>query len=186
MVEVQVENIVVSYTISSSLDLPKLAEILPDATYNPDEIPVIVLKFSKPRSMVTLFSTGNVVMTGCRSMEAVYEVMKMVSDRLYIVGVQCDKTPEIKVKNVTTSTDLKQSLKLRHLAKSLQTGEYTPNVFPGLIYKGNNPNTVILLFDSGKIVCNGNNLEEVTVALNNIMEKLLSFGIKKEENVCQK
>jgi transcription initiation factor TFIID TATA-box-binding protein len=186
MVEVQVENIVVSFTILSSLDLPKLAEILPDATYNPDEVPVIVLYFSKPRSMVTLSSTGNVVMTGLKSMDEVHDVVKMVTDRLDVVGIQCDKTPEIMVKNVTVSTDLKQSLKLRHLAKFLETIEYNPRIFPGLVYKGDDQNTVILLFDSGKIVCNGIRLKDVTIALDNILNKLLSFGIKKEENVCQK
>ena len=186
MVEAQVENIVVSFTISSSLDLPKLAEILPDATYNPDEVLAIVLQFSKPRSMATLFSTGNVVVTGPRSMDEVHDVVKMVTDRLDVVGVQVDETPEIKVMNVTVSTDLQQSLKLRRLAKSLQTAEYSPKVFPGLVYKGDDPNTVILLFDSGKIVCNGIRLEDVTVALDKMLEKLLSFGIKKEENVCQK
>ena len=186
MVEVQVENIVVSFTISSSLDLPKLAEILPDATYNPDEVAAIVLHFSKPRSIATLFSTGNVVVTGPRSMDEVHDVVKMVTDRLDVVGVQLDETPEIKVMNVTVSTDLHQSLKLRRLAKSLQTVEYNRKVFPGLVYKGDDPNTVILLFDSGKIVCNGIRLEDVTVALDKMLEKLLSFGIKKEETVCPK
>jgi len=186
MVEVKVENIVVSFTISSSLDLPKLAEILPDTTYNPDEVPVILLQLSKPCSMITLFSTGNVMMTGLKSMDEVRDVVKMVTDRLDVAGVQIDKTPEIRVQNITVSTDLQQPLKLRHLAKSLETVEYTPKVFPGLVYKGDDPNTVILLFDSGKIVCNGIKLEEITVALDKILEKLLSFGIKKEENVCQK
>ena len=186
MVEVQVENIVVSFTISSSLDLPKLAKILPDATYNPDKVPAIVLQFSKPRSMATLCSNGNVVVTGLRSMEEVHDVVKMITDRLNVFDVQIDKAPEISIQNVTMSTDLQQSLKLRRLAHSLQTVEYTPKVFPGLVYKGDDPNTVILLFDSGKIVCNGTTLEEVTVALDKMLEKLLLFGIKKEENVCQK
>ena len=97
MVEVQVENIVVSFTISSSLDLSELAGILPDATYNPDEVPAIVLQFSKPRSMATLFSTGNVVVTGPKSMDEVHEVVKMVTDRLNVVGVPLEETPEIKV-----------------------------------------------------------------------------------------
>jgi transcription initiation factor TFIID TATA-box-binding protein len=186
MVEVKVENIVVSFTVSASLDLPKLAEILPDTTYNPTEIPVLLLHLSKPHSMATLFSNGNVVVTGPRSMDEVHDVVKMVTDRLYVVGVPIDKKFEIRVQNISVSTDLQQSLNLRRLAKSLEDVEYTPKIFPGLIYKGNDPNTVILLFDSGKIVCNGINLEEVTVALDKILEKLLSFGIKKEENVCQK
>jgi transcription initiation factor TFIID TATA-box-binding protein len=186
MVEVSVENIVVSFTISSSLDLSELAEILPDATYNPDEIPAVVLKFSKPHSMATLFSTGNVVVTGPKSMDEVHEVVKMVTDRLNVVGVMLEKTPEIKVMNMTVSTDLHQSLKLRRLMKSLQTVEYNRKVFPGLIYKGDDPNTVILLFDSGKIVCNGIRLEDITIALDKMLEKLSSFGIEKEENIRQK
>ena len=186
MVEAQVENIVVSFTISSSLNLSELAGILPDATYNPGEVPAIVLHFSKPHSMATLFSTGNVVVTGPRSMDEVHDIVKMVTDRLNVVGVQLDETPEIKVMNVTVSTDLHQKVKLRSLAKSLQIADYAPRVFPGLIYKGDDQNTVILLFDSGKIVCNGIRLEVVTVALDKMLEKLLSFGIKKEENVCQK
>ncbi len=186
MVEVKVENIVVSFTVSSSLDLPKLAEILPCTTYKPDEVPVLILHLSKPRSMASLFSNGNVVVTGPRSMDEVHGVVKMITDRLDVVGAQIEKKPEIKVQNISVSTDLEHSLNLRRLAKSLETVEYTPKIFPGLVYKGDDPNTVILLFGSGKIVCNGINLEEVTVALDKILEKLLSFGIKKEEDVCQK
>ena len=186
MVEAKVENIVVTFTISSSLDLPKLAEIIIDASYNPNEVPVLILHLSKPRSMATLFSDGNVVITGPKSMEEVHEVVKMITDRLNIADVTFDKAPEIKVMNITMSSDLEQSLKLRRIANFLQTVEYNPKIFPGLIYKGDDPNTVILLFDSGKIVCNGIKLEEVNVALDKILEKLLSFGIKKEENVCRK
>jgi len=186
MAEVKVENIVVSFTVSALLDLPKLAEILPDTKYNPDEVPVLILKLFKPRSMATLFSNGNVLVTGPRSMDEVHDVVKMVTDRLYIIGVQINKTPEIRVQNISASTDLQQSLNLRRLSKSLEPVEYAPKIFPGLVYKGNDPNTVILLFGSGKIVCNGSNLEEVTVALDKILEKLLSFGIIKEEDVCPK
>jgi transcription initiation factor TFIID TATA-box-binding protein len=186
MAEVQVENIVVSFAVSSCLDLPKLAEILPDAQYNSEEVPAIVLQFPHPRSMVVLSSTGQVTVTGPKSMQEVDEVVKMVIDRLCVVGVELQGTPEVVVQNVTASTDLRQKIKLRSLAKSLQIEDYAPWVFPGLVCKGDDPNTVILLFDSGKIVCNGLTLEDVTGALEKMLEKLLSFGIKMEENVCQK
>ncbi len=186
MTDVQVENIIVSFPIASSLDLSKLAEILPDTKYNPDEVPALVIQFIKPRSMVTLFSTGKVVVTGPKSMEDVQAVVKMVADRLTVVGVPVETTPEITVQNVTGSTDLHRPLELRNLSKLLQPVDYNPKVFPGLVYKADDPNTVILLFDSGKIICNSPTQEAVTVALDKIIEKLLSFGIKKEENVCWK
>lgn len=186
MAEVQVENIVFSFSVSCLLDLPKLAEILPDAQYNPDDVPAIVLQFPHPRSMATLSSDGTVVVTGPKSIDEVHDVVKMVLDRLNVVGIDVQETPEVAIQNVTVSTDLHQDLKLRNLAKSFQIDDFDPRDFPGLVYIGEDPNTVILLFDSGKIVCNGVRLEDVTIALEKILEKLLSFGIEKEENVCPK
>jgi transcription initiation factor TFIID TATA-box-binding protein len=186
MNEVQVENIIVSFSVSCNLDLSQLAEDLPDAQYHPDDAPAVILQFSHPRSMAALSSTGTVMVTGPKNMEEAHNVVSMILDRLKIVGVEPRGTPEICVQNVTVSTDLHQELKLRSLAKSLQISDFSPRVFPGLVYTGEDPNTVILLFDSGKMVCNGKSLQEATVAVKNMVEKLVSFGIKMEENVCPK
>jgi len=186
MTEAQVENIVVSCSVSSSLDLPQLSGIIPDAQYNPTEVPALILQFSAPRSMAVLSSTGTVIISGPRSMDQVEEVVNMVMDRLSVAGVELYDEPEIVMQNVTVSTDLCQNVKLRSLAKSLQNSEYQPRVFPGLVYKGDDPNTVILLFASGKMVCNSLSLDTATVALDKMREKLLSFGIKMEEEACQK
>ena len=110
-------------------------------------------------------------------MDEVNEIIKMVSDRLTVLGVQPNGSPSVTVQNVTASSNLQRHLDLKRLAKSLQHAEYDPAVFPGVVYKGEDPNTVILLFDSGKIVCNAATLESVTVALNNMKEKLLTFGM---------
>jgi transcription initiation factor TFIID TATA-box-binding protein len=186
MTKVQVENIIVSFSVSSSLDLSKLAEILPEARYNPDEAPAVILQFPHPHSMAALSSSGVVIVTGPKSLEEAQEVVTMVLDRLNVVGVECDESSELSVQNVTVSMDIHQELKLKSLAKYLQVSEFSPRVFPGLVYKGDDPNTVILLFDSGKMVCNGKSVEKATVAVEKMLEKLVSFGIKMEENVCQK
>jgi transcription initiation factor TFIID TATA-box-binding protein len=186
MTDVQVENMVVSFSIGMPLDLPHLAGILPDAKYKPDDVPALVLEFGKPRSIATLLSTGTVVVTGPRSMDEVHEVQHLILDRLRMAGVQPQGTPEVSVQNVAASTDLCCALDLRFLVKSLQHAQYDKKMFPGVVYAGEDPNTVILLFDSGKIICNAQNLETVTVALEKMVEKLLSFGIRKEEKTCQK
>ncbi len=186
MTEIQVENIIMSFSVSSTLDLPKLAEILPDSQYHPEDAPAIILQFTHPHSMAALSSSGEVVMTGLKNFDEADDVVKMIQDRLEVVGVEYVESPELVVQNVTISTDLHQKLKLRDLAKSLQHSEYSPRKFPGLVYKGNDPNTVILLFDSGKMVCNGITIEEATVAVEKMIKKLVSIGIKMEEKVCQK
>jgi transcription initiation factor TFIID TATA-box-binding protein len=186
MTDVCVENIIVSFSLATTLDLQKLSGVLTDATFNPDDIPALVVQFQKPKSVVTLFSTGNVMVTGPKTMDEVQEVVKMISDRLSVADVQLQSNPEVHVQNITASTDLGHAVELRRLKKSLKTVEYNPKKFPGLMYTGENPNTVILVFDSGKIVCNGPRLEEVTAAIDSLMNKLVSFGIRKEEHVCQK
>ncbi len=186
MTQVQVENIIVSFSSASALDLPKLAEILPDARYDQCEAPALILQFPHPHSMAALSASGAVMVTGPKTMEEVHEVVKMVQDRLNVAGVEVVWSPEVLVQNVTISMDLHQEIKLRSLAKFLQVPEFSPRVFPGVVYKGEDPNTVILLFDSGKMVCNGKSVEEATVALKKMLEKLVSFGIKMEENVCPK
>lgn len=186
MAEVQVENFVVSFSLSCSLDLAKLAEILPDAQYHPDDVPAVVLQFASPHSMAALSSTGTVVLTGPKSTDEINDVIKMILDRLDVVGIDVQQTPEFSIQNVTVSTELHQQVKLRRLAKAFQIPDVDLRSFPGLVYRGDDPNTVILLFDSGKIVCNGVRLDDVTVALEKFKEKLLSFGMEKEEDVCPK
>jgi len=186
MTEVQVENIIVSFSVSTNLDLAQLAEDLPDAQYHPEDAPAVILQFSQPHSMAAFSATGTVMVTGPKSMAEVHEVVRMILDRLKIVGIQPPDAPEVDVQNVTVSIDLHQELKLRTLAKSLQSSEFSPREFPGLVIKGDDPNTVILLFDTGKLVCNGKSLEEATIAVKAMVEKLGSFGIKMEENVCPK
>jgi len=186
MTNVQIENMVVSFSIGQPLDLPYLAGVLPDVKYAPDDAPTIVLHSDTPRAIATLFSTGNVIMTGPRSLEEASAVMRLVLDRLQSAGIRPVGSPELRVQNVTATADLAQSLDLRSLAKSLQHVEYKKKEFPGLIYTGDDPNTVILLFDSGKIICNGTTVASVTAALEKMLEKLLSFGIRKEEETCQK
>ena len=55
--------------------------------------------------------------------------------------------------------------------------EYDPEYFPGLIYKSDDPNTVILLFDSGKIVCSGTESEEISTAIDRMTNELSSLGL---------
>jgi transcription initiation factor TFIID TATA-box-binding protein len=159
------------------LDLQRLSSVLPDTTYNPEEAPVLVMQFSKPRSVATLSSDGTVSLTGPKSMAEVKEIIGVVRDRLQIAGVQTVEEPEVLVHNTTVSTQFGKPLNLRSLARSLSNAQYHARQFPGLIYRTGDPNTVILLFHSGKIVCNGVTLDEMREPLDALLEKLMSLGV---------
>lgn len=181
MTDVQIENIVVSFSIGTSLDLPKLAGLLPDAKYNTEETPVTVLEFPKPRAIATLFSNGGVVVTGPRSMDEVHEVVGTVLERLRVIDIHPVGSPELQVQNVTASVHLHRPVNLRRCVKLLPNAQYEKKTFPGVVYTGEDPSVVLLLFDSGKIVGNGKSIDAVTRALQNVGEKIVSFEVKKEE-----
>ena len=62
---------------------------------------------------------------------------------------------KIRIENVVASASLGTTLDLTAIANALDTAEYDPNQFPGLIYRLKEPKTAILLFRSGKAVCTG-------------------------------
>ena len=103
----------------------------------------------------------------------------MTCDKLNDVGVKVFKKPKIVVQNMVASLDLKKNLDLNSIAQSmwLENVKYEPKRFPGIVYKMDNPNAVILIFGSGKIVCTGIKLEEISAAIGKTTDKLFSVGM---------
>jgi transcription initiation factor TFIID TATA-box-binding protein len=167
---------VVSFRIAQSLDLQKLSVILPEVTYNPEEAPALIMQCRNPRSVVTLFADGSVTVTGPKSMTDVEEVVRILRDRLTVIGVPTEEHPAVTVWNTTVSMDVGKTLDLKALVKTLENAKYNPKQFPGLVYQTENPKTVILLFDTGKIVGNGGTLEELRQPLEALMKKLMMEG----------
>jgi transcription initiation factor TFIID TATA-box-binding protein len=177
MADIIIENIVVETRIADSLDLDNILHNIPNAEYQPQDIPGIVLQIPSPRSTVILFKNGRLILTGPTSNEQVTEIINIIQSKLLIIGIPRCTNPEITIKHMVTSTTLGNHLKLEAIKKALVTAEYHPKVFPGVIYPTDDPNTIILLFDSGKVVCNGNNYNEIANQLDKLITKLKTRGL---------
>ena len=66
-----------------------------------------------------------------------------------------DREFQVKVENVVVFATLGKDIPLNKISKELQGAEYTPEAFPGVIYRIPDPKTAALIFSSGKIVCTG-------------------------------
>jgi transcription initiation factor TFIID TATA-box-binding protein len=87
--------------------------------------------------------------------------------------------PEITVQNIVANGDLKEELNLQAIAigLGLETVEYEPEQFPGLIYRLDKPDVVVLLFGSGKLVITGGKtLDEVDAAVETVTSQLMALG----------
>jgi transcription initiation factor TFIID TATA-box-binding protein len=165
-----VQNIVATTSLDKEVSLTKLARTQPNTEYNPDTFPGLVLRIKKPKSAVLVFSSGNLVCTGTKSIAQVKEVVQQVIKQLKKIGVNVTTKPKITVQNIVASGAINLDLNLNTLALELENTEYEPEQFPGLVYKLDEPNATFLLFSNGKLVCTGTKnkaqLEDSVVQLN--------------------
>ncbi len=150
-----VQNIVATASLGKPVSLTKLARTQTNTEYNPEQFPGLVLRVKKPKSAVLVFSSGNLVCTGTKSLAQVKEVINQVIKQLARIGVKITDKPKITVQNIVASGSIDIKLNLNYLALALENTEYEPEQFPGLVYKLIEPNATFLLFSNGKLVCTG-------------------------------
>ena len=80
---------------------------------------------------------------------------------------------EIKIENIVASTILAEKLDLNMIAKLQGEIKYDHEKFPGLFYRSNKPNAVVLVFKNGKANITGvKNIEDIYSVVNRIVKKL--------------
>ena len=89
-------------------------------------------------------------------------------NKLKKAKIKVYKKPVIKVQNIVAVFDLERELNLNSVAVAfgLERVEYEPEQFPGLVYRLEDPEVVLLVFSSGKVVCTGaTNNEDIARAV---------------------
>ncbi len=158
--QIEIVNIVVSTSLEHDIPLEKMAATLSNTEYNPEQFPGLVIRIKDPKTSALIFSSGNVVCTGARSMEKVEESIKKIIKSLEKIKIKIKIKPEITVQNMVAAGSIGMDLNLNELAMKLDNTEYEPEQFPGLVYKLKTANATFLLFSNGKIVCTGTKSEE--------------------------
>ncbi len=178
--EYKIQNIVATTSLEKPVPLTKLARTQPNTEYNPETFPGLVLRIKEPKSAVLVFSSGNLVCTGTKSLAQVKRVVEEVIKQLKKINVKVTIKPKITVQNIVASGTINLQLNLNYLALEMENTEYEPEQFPGLVYKLDEPNATFLLFSNGKLVCTGTKnraqLEEsMTQLLKNVKEALKGY-----------
>jgi transcription initiation factor TFIID TATA-box-binding protein len=158
--DLKIQNIVATTSLGKDVPLTKLAKTLSNTEYNPEQFPGLVLRVKKPKSAVLVFSSGNLVCTGTKSIAQVKEVIQEDIKQLKKIVVRVTITPKITVQNIVASGSIDVNLNLNYLALELENTEYEPEQFPGLVYKLEDPTATFLLFSNGKLVCTGTKNKE--------------------------
>ncbi len=158
---ISVVNIVVSTSLEHDIPLEKMAATLSNTEYNPEQFPGLVIRIKDPKTSALIFSSGNIVCTGARSLDKVDESIQRIIESVEKIGIKIKIKPKINVQNIVASGNIGMDLNLNTLAMKLDNTEYEPEQFPGLVYKLMEAKATFLLFSNGKIVCTGTKSKEM-------------------------
>jgi len=170
---IKIENIVASAALGVEIPLEKIVSKMEGMEYEPEQFPGLVYRMKEPKAAALIFGSGKIVCTGARSIEDVHIVFKKVVKIVKKTGNKVPKEFKIQVENIVASARLNAKLNLDTIAFKLESSEYEPEQFPGLVYRMKKPKVAFLLFGSGKIVCTGaRSIEDVHIAVKKVSKKL--------------
>ena len=159
-----VHNLVGTAQLMSScmpLNLEQVSRLLPNVQYDKQKFAAITIRLYKPFCTVLLFTSGKMVLTGCKNFvqcvlaaSHVLEMMEMGFTQFKFHMI------DVSIQNIVGNADVKlqhdQEMDLtRMLDENRVYCTYLPNMFPGLIYRPVNSPVVLLIFKSGKMVITG-------------------------------
>lgn len=150
----KVENIVSSITLGVGMDLEKLARSVTDID-NPKRFPGVIYRTKDPKLAMLIFRTGKVICSGARSRSEINRAVEKLLKKFKEGGVKIKEKPKIEIQNIVASAILNFKVNLDLLAIECENTEYEPEQFPGLIFRLDDPKTVMLIFKSGKMIITG-------------------------------
>jgi len=178
----KIENVVATVVveITEKIDLNQIARRHADVEYNPERFPGLVMRIEKPRATILIFSTGKMVVTGLRKAVEAPRVVEKVVKNIKKAGIKVSN-PEITIQNIVASGDLHTNIDLNMAAIVMEYAMYEPEVFPGLIYRMQEPKTVFLIFSTGRIVCTGAKKKEIVrEAVLKLNQEVRDLGVAKK------
>jgi transcription initiation factor TFIID TATA-box-binding protein len=104
----------------------------------------------------------------------------MVKKRVKKEKIRKTKKEEfyVKVENVVAFVTLGKPIPLNKLVSAMESAEYEPEQFPGLVYRISEPRAAALIFSSGKIVCTGaKSIDKAKEAIKVVVNKIRKAGI---------
>jgi len=182
-IDYKIENVVATVVveITEKIDLNVIARKHADVEYNPERFPGLVMRILKPKATILIFSTGKMVVTGMRKASEADKVVEKVLKNIRKAGIKVSN-PEITIQNIVASGDLHTNIDLNMAAIVMEYAMYEPEVFPGLIYRMQDPKTVFLIFSTGRIVCTGAKRKEIVKeAVRKLNIEVRELGVAKKE-----
>jgi len=176
--EITIQNVVASASLNQEFNLIDILKNFRNTEYHPKRFPGLVFRLKRPKTATLIFRSGKMVCTGAKSEKLAISAVKRVVKELKAGSIIVLGKPVITIQNMVASANMQNKVDLETAADLLDNVMYEPEQFPGLIYRMNDPKTVLLLFSSGKIVCTGGKSEKMVYeSVTNLYELLDEYEL---------
>lgn len=175
IMNLKIHNLVATTKIAKIFNLGLIYQNIKGTEYNPIIFPGLIFRLKELGTTLLLFESGRVVCTGAKDAEDIKRSIRTLINILEEVNIEVNKNPNITIQNIVATCDLGLRLNLTSVAVNLglENVEYEPELFPGLVYRIDEPKTVLLLFQSGKVICTGaKHIKDVDIAINKLKDNL--------------
>jgi len=176
IISIKVQNVVATVNFGMPVDLDKISQTVRNAEYNPKRFQAVILRIREPRTTALLFASGKMICTGAKTISDCRNAAMKYAAIITKVGYHVQFN-DFKVQNITATSDAGFPIRLEALIFAMPKNcTYEPELFPGLIYRLENPKVVFLIFVSGKVVLTGaKDIAHLTTAFEVIFPTLSSF-----------
>lgn len=169
------QNVVSTFNLGcKGLNLHQIALEYKCMEFNPQNFAAATMRTTEPRTTSLAFASGNMVVTGSKS-----TAESRLAARKYVRIFQKLGIPvmfkNFEIQNIVASANVGFPIKLKDIADKFGLYvSFTPDLFPGLIFRSINPKLVFLIFRSGKVVCTGaRNVQDIKVTYESLYRNIL-------------
>lgn len=135
------------------------------------------IKDSQMRGRVTVFLTGKLISTGCKSIREAVAQLEYVAELLAVEGFVRRTKINPLIRNIVATDSVNSMLDLSKMATELKDLIYEPEQFPGIISRVNDGPTC-LIFSTGRMVLVGaKSLKELKERDKEIRKKMANYMV---------
>ena len=176
---IEIENIVTASDLGRQIDLSELSKDLDTSEFDEATFPGLIYKVDECDLTILLFRSGKLICTGAGSVTAVENGIKAIEDEFKSIGFPHEPI-NFDIQNVVGTAEIADKINLNAAAigLGLETTEYEPEQFPGLIYRMNDIDIVSIIFASGKIVItSGETPDEIKTSVERVYNDIDELGL---------
>ena len=93
--KITIQNIVASGDLRFTVNLEKTSMVLENSLYEPEQFPGLIHRMKDPKTVILIFGSGKIVITGAKFQEQVPVAAKKVQERLFELDLLDEKKNDI-------------------------------------------------------------------------------------------